>query len=223
MGSPPAASHRPRNGPTHSPTTRSLVHSQKTTLFMQSHAAYLAQDRRRSSGKNQERIQLPRIGARSLCQPWMNGNMHGRLLLLVTLCTLPGSAAFTATRVFGHRPAARRSAVSAWMQADGDPLASAFAKEAAKRAQQQAAQPSGSDKPATAADQPFTGIKEIVLDRDGKAMAIPRRPAPPPSTTQADEVKGLLQSPSFLFGSLVSVASLVLLLAIAQADANASL
>jgi hypothetical protein len=153
----------------------------------------------------------------------MNGNMHGRLLLLVTLCTLPGSAAFTATRVFGHRPAARRSAVSAWMQADGDPLASAFAKEAAKRAQQQAAQPSGSDKPATAADQPFTGIKEIVLDRDGKAMAIPRRPAPPPSTTQADEVKGLLQSPSFLFGSLVSVASLVLLLAIAQADANASL
>ena len=111
------------------------------------------------------------------------------------------------------------------MKADGDPLASAFAKEAAKRAQQQAVQPASSDTPTNgdAADQPFTGIKEVVLDQDGKAMAIPRRPAPPPSSTQADEVKDLLQSPSFLFGSLVSIASLVLLLAIAQADANASL
>ena len=108
------------------------------------------------------------------------------------------------------------------MQEETDPLAAAFAKEAAKRASS-SSQPASSSGTPSAADEPFTGIKEIILDKNGSPTAIPRRPAPPPASTQADEVKDLLQSPSFLFGSLVSIASLVLLLAIAQADANASL
>ena len=156
--------------------------------------------------------------------------MSQRRLLLLALCVLPGATAFAASSHRHRLVPARicigmqcwRAAPSQMQQEEADPLASAFAKEAAKRAQQSssAAQPSGG---MPSPNEPFSGIKEIVLDQNGSPMAIPRRPAPPPASTQADEVKDLLQSPSFLFGSLVSIASLVLLLAIAQADANASL
>ena len=100
------------------------------------------------------------------------------------------------------------------MRDDGDDLAAAFAKEARQRQQAGTSSPAG--------DEPFNGIKEIVLDSEGNPRAIPRRPAPPPASSD-ETIRDLLRSPFFLFGSLVSAASLVLLLAIAQADANASL
>lgn len=101
-----------------------------------------------------------------------------------------------------------------------DDLAAQFAAEAAKRK----SQPPSESEPPSENGQPstFSGIREIVLDENGDAQSIPRRPPPPPGMTQQDSVNDLLQSPSFLFGVLISVASLFVLLAIAGADAAAS-
>jgi hypothetical protein len=89
-------------------------------------------------------------------------------------------------------------------------LAARFAEEQRRRADEQPA------------EEAFSGIKEIVLDSDGKPLAIPRRP-PPPASTQREEVAGLLDNPLFYFGVAISVGSLALLLAIAAADDNALL
>ena len=102
-----------------------------------------------------------------------------------------------------------------------DDLAAQFAREAAKRK----AQPQPDNEPPPSENGPpseFSGIREIVLDESGNAKSIPRRPPPPPGMTQQDSVNDLLQSPSFLFGVLISVASAGIFIAIAGADAAAS-
>lgn len=137
---------------------------------------------------------------------------------VVCALLLPGVTFFTAPRHHCRLPAAARRSSGISMLDDGSDLASQFAKEAARRQQEQKTSPPPQD-----GAEPFSGIKEVILDSDGTPRAIPRRPAPPPASTQADEVKGLVQSPFFIFGSLLSVASLALLLLIAQADANASM
>ena len=88
---------------------------------------------------------------------------------------------------------------------DDDALASEFTREWQSRQQQDS----------------FRGIREVVLDAEGNAKAIPRRP-PPQTSTQRDEISALFQSPQFLLGVAFSLGSLLLLLAIAQADAAAS-
>ena len=70
--------------------------------------------------------------------------------------------------------------------------------------------------------EPFSGIKEIVLDDAGRPMAIPRRPAPPPSTTVQGELNELVMNPLFLVGCAFVIGGLGLLIVIAQADAAAS-
>ena len=90
-------------------------------------------------------------------------------------------------------------------------LAAEFVAEQRKRMQDEASK-----------QEPFNGIREIVLDENGAPKAIPRRPAPPPGTSQSEEVRDLFGRPEFLAGVLVSFASLVLFLAIAAADSAAN-
>ena len=108
------------------------------------------------------------------------------------------------------------------MLADDD-LAAEFAAEQRRRELRptEAAIKEEPDEETPRSDEPFTGIKEIVLGDDGRPRAIPRRPAPPPAATQQEEVAELLQSPLFFFGTAMSVGALGLLLAIAGADSAA--
>mmetsp|Transcript_9403 Transcript_9403/g.30113 ORF Transcript_9403/g.30113 Transcript_9403/m.30113 type:complete len:152 (-) Transcript_9403:633-1088(-) len=94
-----------------------------------------------------------------------------------------------------------------------DELASAFSAEALRR------KSASSSAARSSNGQPFaeTGIREVVL-RDGQPIAIPRRP-PPPSVGQ--QGGALLSTVGLAFGALLTVGSLGLLLAIANADAGA--
>ena len=96
---------------------------------------------------------------------------------------------------------------------DRDGMVRDFAAEARRR-QAEAREQGASD------EEPFRGIREIVLDESGRPIAIERRPAPAPSFDMRSQLADLISSPSFLFGVLISVASVVLLLAIAGADAQ---
>ena len=96
-----------------------------------------------------------------------------------------------------------------------DDVARSFAEEVRRREAGEARQPA-SEQPA-----PFDGIREIVLDKDGNPMSIPRRPAPPPATTIADDVQTILTSPLFALGVIFSLGSAALLFAISLADAGA--
>lgn len=118
----------------------------------------------------------------------------------------------------GHSMAVRSRSRSAVCMDQPDELSVAFADEVRRRQQSGLAPEAGS---AGEPQEPFTGIREIVL-RDGAPVSIPRRPPPPPASTMGDEVSNLLQNPGFLFGCLVSAASLALFLAISAADAGAS-
>ena len=102
-------------------------------------------------------------------------------------------------------------------------LASQFAAEIARRQHKvgDGASEEGSSNRGRA-DENTSGIREIVLDDNGEPTSIPRRPAPPPSSSNANELSELIRSPSFFFGFLLSVGSLILLLAIAGADSAAS-
>ena len=135
---------------------------------------------------------------------------------LLSAALLPTADALWAQRTL--TPLRRRCHASAVMTADdGASLAAQFAAERARRAANPQQQPDA-DAAATPKDEPFSGIKEVVLDGEGRPQAIPKRPPPPPSTSQTDEIKMLVQNPLFAFGSLLSLGSAVLLLAIAAAD-----
>ena len=96
-----------------------------------------------------------------------------------------------------------------------DDLAAEFAAERLRREMQTTGQ-------VESTSAPFDGIKEIVLDDSGRPTSIPRRPPPSPGITAQGEIQELLYSPSFLFGSIAAVASALILLAIFQADMDAS-
>ena len=106
------------------------------------------------------------------------------------------------------------------MMADEDSLEAGFAAELRRR---QAAAGTGAAAAGggSEGEETFSGIREIVLDKEGNPMSIPKRDAPPPATTMSDEVTDLLTSPLFAFGVLISLGSLVLILAIAAADSSA--
>ena len=107
---------------------------------------------------------------------------------------------------------------------DRDGMVRDFAAEARRRqaeAREQGASDEAEAREQGASDEePFRGIREIVLDESGRPIAIERRPAPAPSFDMRSQLADLISSPSFLFGVLISVASVVLLLAIAGADAQ---
>ena len=117
-----------------------------------------------------------------------------------------------------------RAATVRSCQAEGDDgLAGDFAAELRKR---QAALANPTSEPANPVSEApqresYTGIREIVVGKDGVPTSIPRRPPPPPASTMGDEVRDLLISPSFALGVLIAVGSLVLILAIAASDAGA--
>ena len=103
---------------------------------------------------------------------------------------------------------------------DGASLSSSFAAELARRQDgQQAGAPTQAS---SVTEEPFTGVREIVV-RDGVPTAIPKRPAPPPASTMGDEVADLLVNPQFLAGCVVSLGTLAVFLAIASADSAASI
>ena len=56
------------------------------------------------------------------------------------------------------------------------------------------------------------------IDEQGNAKAVEKRPPPPPGGGIAEDIGMLLRSPDFLFGTVLSVGSLVLLLLISAAD-----
>ena len=93
---------------------------------------------------------------------------------------------------------------------DGRALAASFAAETARRATTEGGSGGG------------TGIREIVLNERGEPIAIPRRPAPPPSFSVKEEAADLVRTPGFLFGGLLTAGAALLLVAIASADSAAS-
>ena len=120
-----------------------------------------------------------------------------------------------------HRPslvagtAARRGPVCACAEADD--LEKSFAAELARRQQSEGAGSAAPDG-AKPAPEPFTGIREIVIDEQGNAKAVEKRPPPPPGGGIAVDIGMLIRSPAFLFGTVLSVGSLLLLLLISAAD-----
>ena len=96
-----------------------------------------------------------------------------------------------------------------------DDLAKAFEAERRRR--------EGAVTPSLPESEVFGGIREIVLDDDGRPQAIPRRPAPAPDNFAAEGLASLPSNPQFLLGVLVFVGGLALLLAIGQADMEASM
>ena len=117
----------------------------------------------------------------------------------------------------GHaRPATRVRSCGVSMLSDGESLAKEFAAEAQRRRQQ--AEGNG----AAADNEPFRGIREIVLDETGAPQAIPRRAPPPPSTSMTDTLSELTARPEYVIGVVASIGVLVLLVAIGDADGQAS-
>ena len=101
-----------------------------------------------------------------------------------------------------------------------DDLASEFAAE--QRRREQASENRNDREPAEPEPEPFSGIREIVLNEQGKPVSIPRRQPPPPSTSMSSTVGDLVRSPPFFLGVVASIGVLVLLLAISAADSDAS-
>jgi len=142
--------------------------------------------------------------------------------ILLMLCATPSqsvtlhSVAYTGTARLGPARSSRIVLLEDGNQPDA--LAAAFARERLRRDSMATSKEATGDsrKP----EEPFSGIKEIVL-ADGKPLAIPRRPVPPPATTMQGEIVDLTSNPLFLFGCVISFGSLVLILAIAQADMDA--
>ena len=82
-----------------------------------------------------------------------------------------------------QRPAWRSPSRSALMQQQdsGDELAAQFAAERTRRQQPQQQPPKAADP----GEEPFAGVREIVLDADGAPRAIPKRPPPATFAEQA--------------------------------------
>ena len=121
---------------------------------------------------------------------------------------LPAATALQA--VVCARPALRMRRIVMTDDEESSSLERKFAEEQQRRQQ-----------PPSQSDEPFTGVREVILDGDGNARSIPKRP-PPPAPTQSGQVVDLVQNPLFYFGVLISLGSLGLLLAIAAADSAAS-
>ena len=152
--------------------------------------------------------------------------------VLLLFAAVPGCSAL----VMSHRPSLPGTATCRWQRAhevracaDGvtrdseDKLEQRFASELARR-QAGGMTPVTGGEPKTSLDEPFRGIREVVLDPDGIPRAIPKREPPPPADTLEDNaasVRSLFSSPEFLFGTVLSLGSLILLLVIANADAGA--
>lgn len=103
--------------------------------------------------------------------------------------------------------------------ADNGDLAAQFEEERERR---QRKSPSTDDEASDvkASPEPFTGIKEIVIDAGGNPVAIEKRPPPPPATV-SEELSSLVSNPLFAFGALATIGSIVLLFAISAADSAA--
>lgn len=101
------------------------------------------------------------------------------------------------------------------MQQQDSELAAQFAAERTRRQQPQQQPPKAADP----GEEPFAGVREIVLDADGAPRAIPKRPPPATFAEQGGTRPSLV---GLAFGTLIAVASVALLLAIAGADAGAS-
>lgn len=148
---------------------------------------------------------------------------------LLLFAAVPGCSAL----VMSHRHSRPRSAMQRAHEAracadaatpdNEDKLERQFASELARRR-------SGGMKPVTGgelktgSDEPFRGVREVVLDPDGIPKAIPKRAPPPPADTLEDNaasVRSLFSSPGFLFGTVLSLGSVILLFVIANADAGA--
>jgi hypothetical protein len=153
--------------------------------------------------------------------------------VLLLFAAVPGCSAL----VMSHRPLPHGGARHRHWQrahevracADGvtrdneDLLEQRFASELARR-QAGGMNPVTGGEPKTGSDEPFRGVREVVLDPDGIPRAIPKREPPPPADTLEDNaasVRNLFSSPEFLFGTVLSCGSLILLAVIANADAGA--
>ena len=120
-------------------------------------------------------------------------------------------------------PLARRPlATSRPVQMCSDDVARSFAEELRRREASDAQRPA--NKPANEPSNepmPFDGVREVVLDREGNPMSIPKRRPPPPASSMADDVEAIVTSPLFALGVLLSLGSAALLFAISLADAGA--
>ena len=130
--------------------------------------------------------------------------------LLLALLLLRAADAFIAQPRAASLPRLRTRVVA--QQVDDDDLAAQFAAERERRT----AQPDDDD----ADPEPFTGVKEIVLDEAGRPKAISKRPPPTPAWTQQDQVADLFTTPQFAFGIFMTVGVTILLAAIAGADSS---
>ena len=103
--------------------------------------------------------------------------------------------------------------------ADDDSEGAALARELSSELRRR--QATASAAPA----EPFTGVREIVLDADGNPQSIPKR-APPErpdfAAERAADMRAIASSPLFRGGVLASIGAAVVLLLIANADAAAS-
>ena len=148
---------------------------------------------------------------------------------LLLFAAVPGCSAL----VMSHRHSRPRSATQRAHEAracadaasrdNEDNLERRFASELARR-QAGGMKPVTGGELETGSDEPFRGVREVVLDSDGTPKAIPKRAPPPPADTLEDNaasVRSLFSTPEFLLGTVISLGSVILLLAIANADAAA--
>ena len=172
--------------------------------------------------------------ARELGDHCARDRMAPRLPLssvLLLFAAVPGCSAL----VTSHRPSLLgttcrwQRAHEARACADGvtrdneDKLEQRFASELARR-QAGGMKPVAGGELKTGSDEPFRGVREVVLDPDGTPRAIPKREPPPPADTlegNAASVRSLFGRPEFLFGTVLTFGSLILLAVIANADAGA--
>eukprot|EP00310_Coccolithus_braarudii_P012599 CAMPEP_0183333020 /NCGR_PEP_ID=MMETSP0164_2-20130417/2033_1 /TAXON_ID=221442 /ORGANISM="Coccolithus pelagicus ssp braarudi, Strain PLY182g" /LENGTH=125 /DNA_ID=CAMNT_0025501845 /DNA_START=212 /DNA_END=589 /DNA_ORIENTATION=- len=100
-------------------------------------------------------------------------------------------------------------------------LEALFAREAQARVARSGNERFNNDERSTqsGSDERFTGIKEILLDVEGRPYAATPAQVEPPSLES--QLWERISWPGVALGSVISVASLALLLAIAAADSSA--
>ena len=141
------------------------------------------------------------------------------LSALVLLAALPAASAMAAARPqllsVARNMLQTRSIL---VMEDSSSLSAQFAAERARREQAGNIGVPSEEVLDLPEAEPFSGIKEIVLDDAGNPIAIPKRPPPKSFATPQQELKMLITNPLFAFGVLATVGSIVLILAIAGAD-----
>ncbi len=138
--------------------------------------------------------------------------MHRPLAWLVPL--LVGHAAALQPRLVHRRSGIIRASLDDSEDVD---LARAFAAERRRRAEGASSPP-----PSPRREQGFTGIREVVLNEQGRPVSISRRDPPRPGTSVRDELSDLTTQPAFLLGVLAAIGTIALLVTIAAADSAAS-